>query len=175
MDFKCKESLNYPIELVWTTFRDHLPEISAQQDDIEYVKVEKRVKKKPDAIHVVSLWKSNPSIPGFIKKVITPDLLIWTDTAIWDNEEHICHFTIDTHYKIEDVKCEGTIHFESTSAGKHTRITYSGQLTIEKTPRSSIFMTGFVIKAIEAFAERMIETNFSKVVKSCEERLKSMK
>jgi hypothetical protein len=174
MDFNCIETIKYPLATVWETMRDHLPEIAALQDDIEYVKVDKRVKKKPDSVHVISTWKADPPLPSFLKGFIKPEMLIWTDDAVWDNENFICHFDIATHYKIEDITCVGSIKFDPAGT-KSTKITYSGILTIKKTPKSSIFMTGFIIKGIEAVAAPLIARNFSKVVKALADTIKSQK
>ena len=174
MDFHCTETLKYPLPLVWETLRDHLPDVAAAQDDIEYVKVEKRSVKKPNSAHVISTWKSDPPLPSFIKGFIKPDMLIWTDDAVWDNDGHICNFNIITHYKVEDITCVGSIKLEAAGA-KSTRIIYSGVFTIRKTSKSSVFMTGFIIKGIENIASTLIGNNFSKVVKALGEDIKSGK
>ncbi|MGY2437948.1 hypothetical protein ACW4FQ_32945, partial [Escherichia coli] len=93
--------------------------VASQQDDIEYVKVEQR-KKTTKAVHVISTWKSNPAVPSLIKNFIKDDMLIWTDDATWDNESTTCHFTITPHYKVEDIRCTGTIRFEAAAGGRHT-------------------------------------------------------
>ena len=175
MEFKCTETVKFPLPLVWSTMRDRLPEIAAQQDDIEYVRVEKRTKKTTASVHVISTWKSDPPLPSFLKSFIKADMLIWTDDAIWDNDETTCHFTIITHYKVENIQCVGTIECKSSAAGKSTKIVYSGTLSITKTPKSSIFMTGFVIKGIEAVASSLIETNFAKVIKAITQAIKEEK
>ena len=175
MDFKCTETVKYPLPLAWETLRDHLPEIAASQDDIKYVKVKKRDKKDPQAHHVISTWQADPPLPSFLKSFIKPDMLIWTDDAVWDNEKYICSFDIKTNYKVEDIHCIGNIKMEAVDKGKGTRIVYSGTLTIKKTAHSSIFMTGFIITGIEAVASRLISHNFSKTVKVLEARIAGLK
>ena len=81
MDFKSTETLKFPIALVWATMRDQLPDIASAQDDIEYVKVKVRKRETPKCTHVVSNWKSAPKLPGLVKNLIKPDMLIWTDDA----------------------------------------------------------------------------------------------
>lgn len=174
MKFKCIDNVKYPIAQVWATMRDQLPEIAAQQDDISYVKVGKRDKKSPKSVHVISTWCADPPLPSFLKGFIKPDMLIWTDDAVWNNESHTCHFNIITNYKVEDIRCVGTIAFEAEGT-KSTVITYSGELTIKKTPKSSIFMTGFIIKGIEGVASKVIENNFEKVVKGVIATIKAQK
>ena len=175
MEFKCTETVKYPLATVWPMMRDRLPEIAAMQDDIEYVKVQKRAKKDSQSIHVISTWKTDPPLPAFLKGFIKPDMLIWTDDAVWENDTTTCHFNIITNYQVEDIRCVGTIKFEGTPKGKSTKIVYSGTLTIRKTARSSMFMTGFIIKGIEAVASHLIEQNFDKVVKTLTEAIKKGK
>ena len=174
MEFKNIQTAKYPLSTVWPILRDHLPEIVSAQDDIEYVKVEKRSKKAPDSVHVISTWKADPPLPSFLKSVIKPDMLIWTDDAVWSNADTTCRFTIKTRYQLENIHCEASIQCEAAGA-KSTKITYSGVLTIERTPRSSIFMTGFIIRGIEALAGTLIERNFSKTVKSLEAYIREQK
>ena len=175
MEFKCTETLKYPLTTVWPTMRDRLPDIAAMQDDIEYVKVQSRTKKGKESVHVISTWRADPPLPAFLKGFIKPDMLIWTDDAVWENDTTTCHFTIITNYKVEDIQCVGTIRFEEAAKGRSTKIIYSGTLTIQKTARSSIFMTGFIIKGIEAVASHLIENNFAKVVKTLTETIQSDK
>ena len=175
MDFTCTETLKYPLPLVWATLRDRLPEIAEMLDDIEYVKVDKRSKKDTKSIHVISTWQADPPLPAFLKGFITPDMLRWTDDAVWKNDTTTCDFAIITHYKVEDIYCAGHIQCEEISKGKGTRITYSGILTIKKTSRSSIFMTGFIIKGIEALASHLIAHNFSKTARVLEETIQADK
>ena len=175
MDFNCTETLKYPLSIVWPTLRDRLPEIAEMLDDIEYVKVDKRVKKAAKSVHVISTRRADPPLPAFLKGFIKPDMLIWTDDAVWENDTTTCHFNIVTHYKVEDIYCVGTIRCEESAKGKSTRIIYSGILTIRKTPRSSIFMTGFIIKGIEALASHLIGHNFAKVIKTLDKTIRSEK
>jgi hypothetical protein len=156
MKFKCVETVRHPLPQVWAAMRDHLPDIAAAQDDIAYVKVEKRNTKDPKATHVLSTWCADPPIPGFLKSFIKPDMLIWTDDATWYNDETLCHFNITPNYQVEEIHCQGQIAFAADGA-KTTIVTYSGELTIRNTERSSIF----------------IETNFDKVVKGAEKYMKA--
>ena len=165
MEFHSVQTVKHPLPTVWATMRDQLPEIASQQADIDYVKVEKRSKKGTTSVHVLSTWKSNPPLPSMIKNFIKPEMLIWTDDALWDNASTICQFTITTHYKVEEIACTGSIIFEAAGS-KSTKITYSGAFTITKTKKSSIFMTGLVIKGIETVARTIIENNFNRVVKA---------
>jgi hypothetical protein len=174
MDFKCTETLKHPLAQVWATTRDHLPRVAAKQDDIAYVKVKKRDTKDPRSVHVISTWRADPPLPGFLKGFIKPDMLVWTDDAVWDNEEHVCRFHILPDYQVEDIRCAGTIQFEKVTA-RSTRVIYSGVLTIARTAKSSIFMTGFVIRGIEALASRLIEHNFAKLIKTLDETIVELK
>jgi len=119
--------------------------------------------------------EDRPTTSCFLKGFIKPDMLIWTDDAVWENDTTTCHFNIITNYQVEDIRCVGTIKFEGTPKGKSTKIVYSGTLTIRKTARSSMFMTGFIIKGIEAVASHLIEQNFDKVVKTLTETIKEEK
>jgi hypothetical protein len=137
-------------------------------------KVDKRAKKSPNSVHVISTWKADPPLPSFLKGFIKPGMLIWTDDAVWANDETTCHFNIRTHYQVEDIYCEGIIQCQAAGA-KATKITYSGKLTIKRTSKSSIFMTGFIIRGIEALAGTIIERNFTKTVKGLEAFIKKNK
>lgn len=173
MEFKCVDTVKYPLAQVWTTMRDHLTDIAAEQEDIAYIKVVKR-ENKAKSTHVVSTWCADPPVPSFLKGFIKPDMLVWTDDAVWENKDTVCTFHIITNYKVEDIRCTGTIALEAAGA-KSTRITYSGELTIRKTAKSSIFMTGFIIKGIETVASTLIENNFEKFVKAMVGTLKGQK
>jgi len=44
MTFRNTQTVPFALPIVWSTMRDHLPEIISKQEDIEYIKVGKRVK-----------------------------------------------------------------------------------------------------------------------------------
>jgi hypothetical protein len=175
MKFNTNQILKYPPATVWAAMRDQMHAIVASQNDMDYVRIDQRIQKTPKILHILSTWKADPPLPAFLKSFIKPDMLVWNDDALWDNEKHICDFKIKTHYQVEDIYCTGHITLEAMAGGKSTRIHYSGELTIKKTPRSSIFMTGLVIRGIESVASTLIENNFSKVVKGLGEAIKEQR
>lgn len=171
MEYKTTETLPYPIDKCWAAMRDGLPDIAAAQKDLEYVKVSKRRREASGSLHVLSRWKADPPLPAFLKGFIKPEMLLWTDDAHWHDNRHTCEFVIHPDYDTEDIRCSGSIVFEPGPRGKGTRITYSGSFSMNRTERSSILMTGLVLRGIETLACQIITRNFAAVAKTLDETL----
>ena len=169
MEFKTINILKHPPELVWETMRDYFPDIAELVDEVDSITVQSRIPGKSGVLQVINIWKADPPLPDVIVKYIKPEMLSWTDTALWDEQTKICNWTIDSHYFKEKMDCKGFTQFESALGGRGCRLTFQGNIYWDgEIPLSLGIMDSMVSKTVESILSKMVPNNFRKITSGVE-------
>ncbi|MBK7109849.1 MAG: hypothetical protein WAU21_12910 [Chitinophagales bacterium] len=170
MDFTTVSILKIPTEQVWETMLNHLPDIAEGVAELKTINVIDRIQLPNNTNTVISIWTASPQLPSFVIKYIKPDMLIWTDTAVWNTADKIINWKIKSHYFENAMQCEGSTEFISALGGKGCRLTFSGSLHIDATHiLPGIGMLDKTIsKSIEGILAQLIPSNFRKLSGSIE-------
>jgi hypothetical protein len=157
-----------PLDLVWATVRDRLPELGAALDDIESIVVVERESLGPGSIRLVNRWRSSQRIPaGFRDRLGTSDLS-WLDRNVWDDASHCCTWSIEPAVLTEHIRCAGSTRYEPAMGGRGTRVTFAG--TFEIAPGGLATVAGSLQKPVSAFVESIATTliprNVRKVIEA---------
>lgn len=163
MEFKSLSVIKHPAEKVWLTMRDHLHEITEFVEDVESIKVQNRMSEPDGLIKVVNIWTASPKLPSFVVDKIKPNMLMWTDTAMWDESKLACNWEIDSHYFKEKMSCLGTTTFESAIGGRGCRLMFRGEIHFEGRIITSGRFDGMISKTVENVIGKVIPNNFRKV------------
>jgi len=159
--------IKHGTEKVWKTMRDDLTELVGMIDEIESVTGKERNETK-QIYRVVNIWQASVKLPQTIMSVIGSDLFSWTDRAEWNNDTHICTWTIELHQFRESVKCNGTTTFEPAMGGNGTRVTFSGNIDWDN--RKTGGMTGMLGEAFLViggdFIQNAVQKNFRKLAEA---------
>lgn len=169
MEFKTVSIVKHPPLTVWETMRDHYPEIADLVDEVDSITVHSRQKTPSGTLEVVNIWKANPQLPPIITDYIKPEMLTWTDTAIWDEQKMTCNWTIDSHYFREKMDCKGFTKFEPAIGGRGCRLTFQGSIYWDGgVPITFGVMDGMVSKALESIISKLVPNNFQKLTTAVE-------
>ena len=169
MDFKTLSIIKQPPKVVWQTMRDHFPDIARLVDEVESITVKSRDQITYGKMEVVNIWKAAPQLPTVIEQYIKPEMLTWTDTAIWDEEKMVCNWTIDSHYFREKMDCKGITKFEPAIGGRGCRLTFQGNIYWDGSiPITFGVMDGMISKALESIMGKMVPNNFRKLTSAIE-------
>lgn len=173
MDFTTVSILKIPIEQVWDAMLNHLPEIAEGVPELKSISVIDRIQLPNKYNTVISTWTASPQLPSVVIKFIKPDMLVWTDTAVWNTTDKIINWKIKSHYFDQAMQCEGKTEFISALGGNGCRLTFSGTLHIDATHiLPGIGMLDKTIsKTIEGVLAQLIPSNFRKLSASIEKFL----
>ena len=157
-----------PLDRVWVTMRDRLPELAAALDDIESIVVVEREALRPGSVRLVNKWQSRQRIPaGFRDRLGTADLS-WLDRNLWDDASHCCTWVIEPTVLTDHIRCEGSTRYEPAMGGRGTRVTFTG--TFDLAPGALGTFTGSLQKPVSAFVESIATTviprNVRKVIEA---------
>jgi hypothetical protein len=177
MNFKTISIIKFPVETAWVTMMNQLPDIAKDVDDLESITEIERTPMPGETTRIINVWKSKPKLPSMVIKYISPDMLAWTDTAIWHEQEKTIRWEIRSHHFHEQMHCKGSTVFETAMGGKGCRLTFSGSLEWKGKVLSiglGIF-DGTIAKAVEGVLTQMIPSNFRKITEVMSKYLEKKK
>ncbi|AEE52754.1 hypothetical protein [Haliscomenobacter hydrossis] len=154
--------IKHPLEPVWEAMQNQLSEIAFQVDDIESIQLQERQVSEASEVVITNVWKAKPMLPDFLKSMIQPDMLTWTDTAVWKTSSRTCHWVIHSHYFKEKMDCTGVTLFEPALGGRGCRLSVQGNL------QWNGGTIGVLQQGIEAVIGNIIPANFRKLAHAVE-------
>jgi hypothetical protein len=172
-DFRGVAVLRHSREAMWRQMRDRTPELAEHLADVAEITVLSRDECRADRVTIVSVWRSSATVPAVLRPVLQPEMLAWTDYAVWDQDRYECRWRIVPHVMSEACDCEGVTRFEEAMAGRGTRVTLLGRFTVSpsRLPPSTALIGAPAARGIEAFVSGLVPRNFGKLVKAAETAL----
>lgn len=163
MDIASDRVVPFVRELVFRTYRDQLVDLVPHLPNIRAIDVRDRTDEPPRA-RLVNIWHGAGEIPAAARKLLSEDMLSWTDHATWDESSWTCDWRIETHSFTEAVSCKGTNRFVALE-GDQTRVEIRGDLTIDlgKVRGVPRFLAGTLAGTVEKFIVGHITPNLTRV------------
>ncbi len=166
--FKSIVVVNHPVDLVWVTVRDRLPEIAAMLDDVNSVTVVEHEDARDGVVRQVNRWRSRTKIPEMLAKVVEADDLGWLDRAEWSEKDRCCRWTIEPSFLPGSIRCEGASTYAPAMGGRGARVTFEGTLDIDMAGQAAL--SGALARPLSAVAEsvvsNLIPKNFRKTLEA---------
>lgn len=162
MELRADAFLDFPRDLVFSTYRDDLPRFVEFLPSVRRIEVKSR-DDQGDTAELVNVWYGGGEIPAAARVVLSESMLAWTDYALWNASDHTCTWRIETHSFRDAVRCGGKNRFVVDGAG--TRLEIRGELSIDPAKVKGVpkLLAGTVKKAVEAFLVEKITPNLLQV------------
>jgi len=172
-EFKSLIVIKQPIDVVWVSIRDKLPELGNYLNDIDKIFVEERQDLSNGDVSLVNIWKAKMKIPSVIKSIVDPGELSWTDEAKWLESQKDCLWKITPHFFKGRIQCYGTTEYRSAMGGRGTKICFSGQLAISTEGMKGVprYLENKLSVGIESLVSTVIPKNFRKITEAVPELL----
>ncbi len=162
--------IKQPLERVWTTVRDRLPDLAAQLDDVERIVVLEREPIGPGRLRLVNEWHSGQKIPKLLQNRLGAAAVSWIDRNQWDDSTHVCTWAIEPSLFPEHIRCAGSTSYAPAMGGRGTRITFAGDF--ELAPGALKGLAGPLEQPATAFVESIVTVfiprNLRKVMDAAE-------
>lgn len=164
--------IRHPLDLVYATYRDSLPEVAAYIPDVKQIIMEER-EESEGVVTLHNVWYGEREIPRVIRRVLKPEMLQWDDYAEWIEADHLCNWSLKTRVFTDEVTCSGTNTFTAVEGGSATRLLLSGNLEIDlkNVPGVPRILAGKLKPQIEKFIVKLIQPNLEQVNRSLEQYL----
>lgn len=163
MKLHTESVVTHPIEKVFATMRDRLPELVPFLSGAESIEVAAREEPGPGRVRMLNHWQGNKNVaPKAVRPFLTRGLLRWKDHAEWDQQARTVKWRFEAFHFDKLFDCQGENRFESTAEG-HTRITIDGDLDIypERMPGVPRFLAKKLKPKIESFISNLVGSNLA--------------
>ncbi len=168
MRIQSESRIHHPLDVVYASYRDRLPEIAPYTPDIKEIVVHSREDTEVGAkIH--NEWRAERELPRMVQGLVTPDMLRWDDFAQWNDGEHHVDWVLRIPAFPDQVRCMGRNAFFADGDAA-TRVVLSGDLEInlKNVPGVPRIMAKRIAPMIETFIVKLITPNLKKVNGSLE-------
>jgi len=164
MQFKTVDIVKHPIDKVWASFRDELPQLVEWLDDVESITTQSR-RETGRRCHIVNRWQVHPNLPAAIMKHVRPEMTAWMDCADWDETRRECRWTIEFDYFRDAISCSGTTRFAPAMGGRGTRITLVGEAhwSAETAVKIPGLLDQAVSRTLEPLLRNLLAANARKI------------
>lgn len=169
------DKVDYPREKVFETFREDLEELVPYLPDIKSIEQTKYERIDDTTVKVVRVWSAkDEDVPSLAQKFIKPEMLKWTDTAIWHQDTWTCDWSMEVGFLPDAISAEGTNRYIDRDGA--TAIEISGDLEVDgkHIPGVPRLLAGKVGSAVEKFVVKLITPNLTDVNRGLEKYLEQL-
>ena len=168
MRFEVVDQVKYPLDVVFSTMRDHLVDLVPHMPDIASIEETEREGSGDGRIRLVNHWRAENRIPKVVQKFIKPEQLGWIDRAEWNDVEKVVRWTLEPHFFTNYVDVKGANFFSGDDS--QTTIKLTGELIVDlsKHPKVPRLLAKSVGGSVEKFVLALVKPNLMKVNRGLE-------
>ncbi|MBH24583.1 MAG: hypothetical protein CMH57_09045 [Myxococcales bacterium] len=175
MKIHVEDTINFPRDVVFTTYRDELDQLATYLPNIDKIEVKEREELDNGSVRLLNIWKASPAeIPSIVRPFIDPSKIAWNDYALWNANDHTCEWRNELNVFTEHVSIRGKNRFEP-AGDNAVKIIINGELTVDakKIPGVPRLLAGRIGPAIEKFVVTLITPNLKEVNRGLEKFIAS--
>ncbi len=175
MNLDVSVEIPYSREQVFSTYRDHLPELVPYLPNVRGIAQVSRAD-EGETVRLLNHWKGGGDIPALVRKFLSENLLEWDDHAIWHHDQFTTEWRTEVPALKDAVKAQGSNRFEDLG-GTRTRLIIAGQIQVDAGKIKGVprLLAGTVGPAVEMFLVSSIKPNLVAVSKGVEKYLDAHK
>lgn len=166
MKIESSDRIPFPVETVFSLLRDRLGEVVPFLPNVKRVEDLEREELGEGRVRIVRRWFGKGEIPKVAQKVLKPEMLSWVDTAVWDEQRHLCAWELSHDAFAKQFRCSGETSYREVGE-KATAIELKGDLSIDlkEIPGIPRLLARSVGPAVEKVLVNMITPNLSDLPK----------
>ncbi len=166
MKIEADSRVTFPRELVFSTYRDRLPELVPFLPNITAIDVKEREDApggEEGISRLLNLWRAEGEIPKVATALIKPEMVAWLDHARWDANEWTCEWRVEPKFFTDNVQCQGKNRF--VADGDTTVLELRGNLDIDLKGVKGVpsFLAKRIAPQVEKFIVALLTPNLIRV------------
>ena len=171
MEIKADARVGFPLDLVFSTYRDRMVELVPHLPNIRSIEVKSRVERDGE-VDLENEWLGGGDIPKAVRGLLSESMLGWTDYATWVSLDRTVRWRTAVHAFSGAIASAGKNHF--IADGSATRIEIRGSLTIDpaKIPAPR-FLAKTVAETATKIVVGIVSTNLLDVARGVDQLLAS--
>ncbi len=172
MKLEADARISFPRELVYSTYRDRLPELVPYLPNITGITVKSR-EDEGQVSKLLNIWDAQAEIPKVAQAIIKPEMASWLDHAAWNQADWSCDWRIETKVFTENVNCGGHNTYVEDGEGTILKIRGDLDVSLKGIPGVPRLLAGKIAPVVEKFIVNLIKPNLLSVAKGLEDFLKA--
>lgn len=171
MEIKVDVIVSHPIDVVFSTYRDRLPELVDLLPNIREIRVIERQDRAGET-YLVNEWVGGGDIPAVARAVLSESMLCWTDYATWFHDSRTVEWRTEVHAFPGAITSSGKNRYVAVDEG--TRLEIRGDLVCDssKVPGAPRFLRGTINGAVEKILVAGVRDNSRAIARGIEKALK---
>jgi hypothetical protein len=175
LDFQQEDSIAHPADVVLDIMIQRMEAIVPFLPNVERIDTLERKRLRDGSHRVVRRWQAgSDNLPAALRTFVSPEWLMWIDTALWIPAEHKVDWTLSTKLG-HRYDCSGTNYVEPDPQApeKRTRIRIAGRLDIyaDRVPGIPRLLSKHLAPVVERFIIDLITPNLTSVAKGLDRYL----
>lgn len=169
------DSVAYDRDTVYETFRDNLVDLLPYLPTVQNIERTDYERVDDDSVKIVNIWyAADEEIPALAQKFISPEMMQWTDTAQWNDDEFAVEWDMEVGFLSDAISCGGKTTYKKN--GDKTDVHILGELRVDakQIPGVPRLIAGKVGTAIEKFVVKMITPNMKEANRGVEKYLATL-
>lgn len=176
MKIEADATVSFPRDLVFSTYRDRLPELVPHLPNISGIDVLERADDAEGNVgttRMLNLWSAEGEIPKVAQTIIKPDMVAWKDHALWDANEWTCQWRVEPRFFTDNIRCEGKNRF--VDKGDSMELQIRGVLEVDLTGVKGVprILASRIAPVVEKFVVAMLTPNLISVSEGLEAFLRA--
>ncbi len=168
--FRTLTIVKHPLERVWETMRDRMPELAASLVDIAEIRETCREQLGDMVVRVVNEWQANVKLPAGLDKLVSAEMLRWTDHAEWDDASRVCRWRVVPRAFSGKLVSQGETRLTRVPNLAATRVEFEGSITVQG---DGTFLSHTVYaRALQQTISSLIPRNFQTLCREVDAYLK---
>ncbi len=171
MKIHSESRIHHPLDLVYQSYRDHLPLVAPYTPDIKEIVVHSR-EDLAQGPKIHNEWIVQRELPKVVQGLVTPDMMRWNDYAQWDNAAYHVDWELQIPAFPDQVHCLGrNAFFADGPDATIVRLTGELEINLKNIPGVPRMLAGRLTPKGEAFIVKLVTPNLEKVNTSLERYL----
>jgi hypothetical protein len=154
-EFSSFTMIRQPVNRMWNTMRDRLPEIGLSLEDLKGIETLER-HADDGTVRLLNRWSAKQEVPSMLRSALGTSSIEWLDHAVWRESEKECVWSIEPSVLKGHIECGGKTRYELAMAGRGTRVTFEGSFNL--TPGFAGKLSGGLEPVIARFVESIVVT-----------------
>jgi hypothetical protein len=172
MKIEADARISFPRELVFSTYRDRLPELVPHLPNIKRITVQKR-DDEGGVSKLLNLWEAKGEIPKVAQPIIKPEMVAWLDHAKWNQNDWTCEWRTEPRMFTESIRCEGKNQYVVDGGETILQIRGVLEIDLKGVPGVPKFLAGKVAPIVEKFIVDLLRPNLISVAGGLEKFLQA--
>lgn len=169
MEFNLSSKVSHPADRILDLMLHRMEEIVPFLPNVESITLRERTELADGRIRIIRHWQGAASnVPAALRPFISPEMLGWTDTALWSPSAYKVDWEMSTTLSAF-YECSGTNYFEPYPKLEEsaTRVRVTGKLMIypDKLPGIPSFLGSRLAPQVEKFVVALLTPNLQDLAK----------